>query len=84
MAFESLNWGRISSGANANTITKYSYRSATDALATVIANDYFLEKAIEVQVSDTIYVQATDGAGEYRVTALSPNVTLAALYTVAP
>ena len=72
MTFRVENWTRMSSSGNTDVITlqdgtligaptMFAYISNTDTMATIEAADYFVIQAPELNVSDLIYVVATDG-----------------------
>ncbi len=61
---------------NTSSPRVFSYISATDALATIIASAYFNAVVAHFQISDLIYVVGTDGAAFYKVTAITPDVTV--------
>lgn len=75
MTFDIENWGRGSTTV-ANTSIEYRYTSAADNAATIATAAYFNTVKEGLRINDTIYVVASDGSGYYKVTAVSPNVTI--------
>lgn len=68
----------------------HKYKSTTDTLATISASGYFNSayslppsnnstQPIQLQVGDVMVANGTNGTALYQVTAVTPNVTLAAL-----
>ncbi len=83
MAFSIVNFDKLSSAANTTVRTLYAYTNLSDALATIIAADYFLPIYYYLSVGDEIFVYGSDGYGTYVVTAVSSStVTVAALTAV--
>jgi hypothetical protein len=71
MAFNSANWGVISSSGNTQTKTLqsgavlgapgiYTYQSATETINTISATDYFIPVGPNLAVNDLIYIVASD------------------------
>lgn len=83
MAFSLVNFDKLSSAANTNVRKLWAYTNLSDALATIIAADYFLPIYYSLDVGDEIFVYGSDGYGTYVVTAVtSLTVTVAALTSV--
>lgn len=59
MAFARQGLARVS-GANSDSGTMWMYKS-TDAIATVIAVDYFLPAILELKLNDVIFVVSSTG-----------------------
>lgn len=59
MAFARQGLARVS-GANSDSGTMWMYKS-TDAIATVIAADYFLPAILELKLNDVIFVISSAG-----------------------
>ncbi|GAG10042.1 unnamed protein product [marine sediment metagenome] len=84
MAFDITNFGRISSSKSTQIQTVYGYTSAADNLAAISVSAYFddliaLATATAIQVNDVFLITGTDGVTFRKITAISPNVTVAAL-----
>ncbi len=95
MAFTIANWGSTSTSLNAgqetvipfggsstvlNTCNVFTYISPTDAIATIIAADYFLSMFASLNVGDIIWGSGTDAAFAVQVTASSSTtVTVASM-----
>ena len=86
MSFTIQNWACISGSLNQGqlTVTPYGgssttynapnvfvYSSPNDAVATIIAADYFLDQYASLAVNDIIWGSGTDGAFAVQVTAVS-------------
>lgn len=82
MSFNLNYWARGTSSANDNASIEFRYLSTTDDSATIATANYFDDMASSLKIGDEIYVTATDGAGYYTVTAVSPHVTVSALATI--
>ncbi len=83
MTFSLVNFDKLSSAANTNVRTLWAYTNLSDALATIIAADYFLPIQYSLRVGDEIFVYGSDGYGTYVVTAsTTTTVTVAALTSV--
>lgn len=78
MAFDLDNWDKLSGAANISVVTVWSYFSSTDNTATCIAANYFDNIAYALKIADQIFINASDGPSNVVVTAVSPNVTVAA------
>lgn len=55
---------------------------AVDDISTIIASGYFdslVTSDYPLRVNDLFYIQATDDQGFYKITAITPNVTVAAI-----
>ena len=76
MTYNIDGWGASNSGAT-GIVRLYTYISSTDAIATIVASGYFDDKINVLNVSDVIYINATDAQAFYYVTAVSPAVTIA-------
>ena len=79
MTYSIQNLNMISSGKNKGCCTCWSYSTSTDTLVNVSADGYFNDDRNKLLINDLIYINASDGATFYYVTALSPNVTLHAV-----
>lgn len=77
MAFSINNWDKLSCEGNSIVPSVYSYYSAAEALAVLEAAGYFNNVSGRLKIGDTIMVRGSDGTAETRVTAVTPNVTLA-------
>jgi hypothetical protein len=83
MTFSLVNFDKLSAEANTNVRRLYAYTNLSDALATIIAADYFLSIYASLSIGDEIFVYGSDGYGTYVVTAsTSSTVTVAALTSV--
>lgn len=83
MAFDITNFDKLSSAANTNVRKLWAYTNLTDALATIVAADYFLPIYYSLDVGDEIFLYGSDGYATYVVTAVSStSVTVAALTSV--
>ncbi len=78
MAFTLNNWDKLSAEGNTNVPRIYAYYSASDAIATIVASAYFNNIDAALTIGDQINIVGSDGAETVRVTAVSPNVTVAA------
>ena len=78
MAFNLNNWDKLSAAANLSVVNLWSYFSSTESVATVSASGYFNNIADALKINDQIFINASDGASDVVVTAVSPNVTVAA------
>lgn len=78
MAFSLSGFQQISEVGNPNLPKVGAYYSATDTLATIIANNYFdtLADRKYVSIGDQILIKGSDDSGSYKVTAISPHVTI--------
>jgi len=79
MTFNNKNFAPISGGESEGVPKIWGYISATDAIATVAASAYFNDYATQLRIGDVIYIVATDEIWFYSVTAVTPNVTVAAI-----
>jgi hypothetical protein len=94
MAFTLANWGCQQPSMNAgqetivpyggsstveNTCNVFTYVSPNDAVATIIAANYFDSMAADLSVNDIIWGSGTDAAFAVQVTAVSPHVTVASM-----
>lgn len=59
-----------------NRIHNY-FGGTGETLAKIVANDYFKDCRLGLQTGDIILVQGTDSTSFYKVTALSPALTMA-------
>lgn len=72
MAFARSGLARVS-GANSDAGSMWMYSSA-DAIATIIAADYFLEAINEINVNDVIFVaSSTEGTPAITITYCNAN-----------
>jgi hypothetical protein len=57
----------------------YTFKNSTDTLATILASGYFDNDltAYSFQLNDWMYIVASDGQALVKITAVSPNVTVA-------
>lgn len=78
MAFSLNNWDKLSQAGLTQMIVLWGYVSSTDTLATIGASAYFNDVADHLTIGDYIYIRGSDGSNLYAVTAVSPNVTIAA------
>lgn len=78
MAFNLNNWDKLSAAANLSVVKLWSYFSSTETVATISASAYFNSVADLLTVNDQIFINGSDGASDVVVTAVSPNVTVAA------
>jgi hypothetical protein len=78
MAFNLENWSKVSSSANGKAPVVYGYNADTDNKAAVEVSGYFDSISGRLKLNDTIYIDASDDQEWYRVTAVSPNVTIEA------
>lgn len=77
MAFNDTRWTRQTLAFNAGRVVTdqgpengpalFSYASATDAIATVTAADYFSPAVFDLAVGDLIFIDASDADGIYLV-----------------
>lgn len=74
MTFQQDKFGR--EGGDSKLSVQYVYTYPTDNLATITASAYFNSQSNRLRVNDRIFVTASNGAGNYIVTAVSPNVTV--------
>jgi hypothetical protein len=82
MAFSYDNFDKLSAEANTNVRRIYSYLNTDDALATIVAADYFLLVNDKLREGDWIQLFGSDGYSTVVVTASSSStVTVAALTT---
>lgn len=95
MSFTIANWGSTSTSLNAgqetivpfggsstveNTCNVFTYISPTDAVATIIAANYFLPQYASISVGDIIWGSGTDASFAVQVTAsTSTSVTVASM-----
>lgn len=78
MAFDLDSFNNITSGA-AKGVRIWGYKSTTDTMATVLADDYFLQMINALDQGDLIYIQSSDGRGQFYVnTATGGTVVLGA------
>jgi hypothetical protein len=68
--FDINSFGNISSGASEGP-KLWSYGSSTDSLATVSASGYFDDVKFRIGLNDLIYVSASDGVEQLRVTSVN-------------
>lgn len=67
-----LNTGMvIASGAEPAAPTLFTYRSATDDIATIVAANYFAEAVWQLSVNDMLYLSGSDAVGLYVVDAIN-------------
>jgi hypothetical protein len=94
MAFTLANWGCQQPALNAgqetvvpyggsstveNTCNVFTYSSPNDAVATIIAANYFDPVKADLSVNDIIWGNGTDASFAVQVTAVSPHVTVASM-----
>ena len=89
MAFTPDTLVQASLSQDATTPTVYAYRSTADAVATIVAANYFALTAAQVaagytqrmKVGDTVYLNGTNGTGQRWVNAVTGTsaITVAAL-----
>ena len=77
MAFNLQNWSRSTTASNSGLglsgeggMAIFTYQSAVDNLAAVVAANYFSAVVYELSVGDLIYLRGTDGVKSYQVTVL--------------
>ena len=76
MAFQKQYFYKSSAGFGRSRVNQYhTYKTDTDAIATVKASGYFDESEPGLQVDDLIYVSATDDRELLYVASLDPVVT---------
>jgi hypothetical protein len=84
MAFDLTKLNRVSSGQNTKSFTIFSYLT-TDTRATVEGTGYFNDANDgytgngRLMLGDLIIVERADAVAIYRITALTPNITLTQL-----
>lgn len=81
MAFVLANWSRQSVALNTGEVTVdgvlvggpalFTYRSADDAVATIVAANYFASQVLNLSLGDFIFLEGSDAIGFYYVSALS-------------
>ena len=77
MAFVQSKFLLASAGSYDTASTQiWVYESSTDSLATIRASAYFNSATPAPNVGDQIMVDGSDGSDIYRVTAITPNVTV--------
>ncbi len=94
MSFTIANWGCQQPSLNAgqetitpyggsstveNTCNVFTYVSPNDAVATIVAANYFDSMAVDLSINDIIWGSGTDAAFAVQVTAVSPHVTVASM-----
>lgn len=94
MAFTIANWGCQQPSLNAgqetivpfggsstveNTCNVFTYVSPNDAVATIVAANYFDSMAPNLSIGDIIWGSGTDASFAVQVTAVSPHVTVASM-----
>ena len=78
MAFALNSFNNVTSGAAASG-RMYAYKTTSDTLATVLADDYFVDLGTALATDDLIQVVTSDGVGTFKVlTATSSTVVLGA------
>lgn len=77
MAFLIANWDCLSSSVKSTAISMWTYKSTTDALATIMASAYFNDRINTLAVGHVILVDASDKYEMVRVTSVTGNVTTA-------
>lgn len=77
MAFELQNWSRSTTASNSGIgpggeggMAIFTYQTAVDALAVIIAANYLGPIVYEISVGDLLYLRGTDGVKSYEVTVL--------------
>lgn len=78
MAFNKENFASFSNVANYGAVVGFSYRSSTDTLAEITASAYFNDFAQRFTAGDIMFLQGSDAEGMYKITAVTPNVTVGA------
>lgn len=78
MAFVLATFDKLSASGVTGLPVLWAYESSTDNLATIGASGYFNDIAYNLSVGDYLYIKGSDGSNLYGVTAVSPNVTIAA------
>lgn len=76
MAFNIENFASFSNVANAGSVRGFGYKSSTDTLATIVASAYFNTIAPKLSVNDIMFIAGSDAEGMYKITAVTPNVTM--------
>jgi hypothetical protein len=76
MAFLPNNFTQISAGQQVNGMRIWSYTSATDAIATIIASGYFNQVTDKVAKDDVIFVVATDDTRMIEITSATRAATV--------
>lgn len=84
MAFTINNWGVISSGAGLSPLQKtlFQYVRTSETIATITASAYFnylSDNNNPINTHDLIYIVGSNGAGWYRFTSATSDVTVAAI-----
>lgn len=79
MAFLKSGFALISGGLSEDAPRIFGYTSTTDTTATIKASAYFNNVANELAVDEPIYIIGSDGMDFVRVTAVTPNVTVASI-----
>ena len=83
MAFDLDFFNNVTSGAGKG-VKVWSYKTTGDTLATALADDYFLGVINALNAGDMIYIEASDGRGQFYVdTASGGTVVLGASEGVA-
>lgn len=80
MALDLTKIVKADAGYNTDVPTIVSHVSDADNKAAVATANYFDSYAASLKIGDMIYSYATDGGAGLQVTAVSPNVTVVALY----
>lgn len=77
MAFDEDNFALVSGGFGADAPQLFSYKSSADSMATIEASAYFNNVANLLTINDMFVISGSDGYDIQRVSAVSPNVTVA-------
>lgn len=77
MAFILANWDAISAGVSSNVNTWFSYKNASDVIATIKASGYFNNRINVLGVGDIIHAQGTTEYALLRVTSVTTDVAVA-------
>lgn len=80
MAFNALLIGEISAGVATSIGRFFSYKTTVDSFSDCVASDYFDGMRLRFNVSDIVYIIASDTVGIVSVTAVTPAVTVALLH----
>ncbi len=80
MAFDIDSFDNVSSGASKGP-RLWSYGSDTDSLATISASGYFNDVKFRIDRNDLIYVSASDGVEQLRVTSENGQTVTTSVYT---
>ncbi len=74
IGYQSDNFSKIVDGGAPDVLfTPYTYRNNTDVLATIVADDYFIEAGLFLEIGDFVYVIANDDFALLRVATAGVN-----------